>query len=93
MNKELEEAIKILKRRNKILKLKYAITNEDLNAIEIILNYIDNYISKEVIEEKIKELNNEEKEIYEKYIGNSELYRLSIINEKRNVLQELLEGK
>ena len=39
---ELEEAIEICKRRTNILKLKYAITNEDLEAIETVLQALEN---------------------------------------------------
>lgn len=45
----------------------------------------------EYIEKKRDKLNDEEKEIYKKDIGSNELYRLKIIDEARNVLQEILE--
>lgn len=48
-------------------------------------------IPKQVIRDKIEELDKAEKEIYKKDIGNNELYRLKIIDEIRSVLQELLE--
>lgn len=92
MNK-LEKAIKILE---------YFITEYDEEevsyrqveeAIKIALQTLKNSIPKEVIEKKIEELNDEEKEIYKKDIGNNELYRLKIIDETIKVLQELLEGK
>ena len=53
MNKELEEAIKYLKliRKNHDLEKKGYVYTEE--AIETVLNYIDNSISKEVIEEKL----------------------------------------
>lgn len=89
---KLEEAINQLKRRSKVLKLEYAITNEDIKAIEIALNYIDNSISKEVIEDKIKEI---DQEFDKKNTGdNNEWYIDSNICEyAKEKLQELLEGK
>lgn len=63
MNKELEEAISICNAIKKNIKCE---STFDLNilklnrnnelALETVLNYIDNSISKEVIEEKIEEL-------------------------------------
>lgn len=101
MNKELEEAKEYLEHEIKVYE-----NNKEINRIiggkvgerqhkinKIVLNYIDNSIPKEVVEKTIEELNNEEKEIYKKDIGNNELYRLKIIDEKRNVLQELLTKK
>ena len=98
MDKDLEEAKKRLN-NFKTIKILYgntfAMHLEQLeqlqNDIETTLNYIDNSIPKEKVENKIEELNDEEKEIYKKDIGNNELYRLKIIDETRKVLQELLE--
>ncbi len=92
MNKELEETIKILKRRNKILKLDYAITNEDLKAIQTVLKYIDNSISKEVIKEKIEELQKEYELLLEHQNG-QESNRTKYLRGKIHMCQELLEQK
>lgn len=62
----------------------------DIEVIDTVLGYIDNSISKNEIKESIAELNNEEKEIYKKDIGNNELYRLKIIDEIRDSFQKLL---
>lgn len=105
---KLEEAISIcnaIKRNIKcestfdlnILKLN---RNNEL-AIETVLNYIDNSISKEVIENKIEKLDKEEKEAQdsisdeerEEYSDSSIGYLLANIETRRQVLQELLEGK
>lgn len=90
MDKELKEAINILK---KIYKFWLGIDNRKAKAIKTTLTALENSIPKQVIEEKIEGLNKEEKEIYKKDIGNNELFRLNIINEIRDVLQELLERK
>lgn len=54
MNDKEKKAIKRCYRRINELKLNFAITNEDLNAIEIILNLIEN--QKAEIEKKDKEI-------------------------------------
>ena len=89
MDKELKEAIK---------NMKMFINGQDMSCVsakemDLVLNAWENSIPKQVIEEKIEGLNKEEKEIYKKDIGNNELFRLNIINEIRDVLQELLERK
>ncbi|MCI9245590.1 MAG: hypothetical protein HFJ30_00310 [Clostridia bacterium] len=89
MDKELKEAIK---------NMKMFINGQDMSCVsakemDLVLNALENSIPKQVIEEKIEGLNKEEKEIYKKDIGNNELFRLNIINEIRDVLQELLERK
>lgn len=94
MNKELEEVKEWIKDR-----LVYIARNCDINDLdnkkaysnfETILNYIDNSISKKVVEEKINyykgAVNNED---YEK-LYNSSVVDTEIIIE---FLQELLEGK
>ncbi len=85
MSKELEEAI------NRALKTKQrgtCIISSEI--LETALNYIDNSIPKEVVEEKINyykgAVNNED---YEK-LYNSSVVDTEIIIE---FLQELLEGK
>lgn len=95
---QLENKVKELKKEND--KLTYArnwyfehtvnkiVTPEMLHKI-----LRTKYIGREKIENKIAELDKEEKEIYKKDIGNNELYRLKIIDEIRSVLQELLEEK
>lgn len=100
MNKELEEA-----KQNLIKQLENTrIANEcglatkgkfrkDIKAIETILNYIDNSISKEVIKEKIEELNKD----IEDYLKTDKSGRFTrtncIFTYKKEALQELLEGK
>lgn len=81
MNKELEEAI------DNLLMLKYFLNvekeenyREYTKAIETVLNYIDNSISKEVIEKKINFIKTLNENLY---------YEENVIQ----VLQELLEGK
>lgn len=97
MNKELEEAIKYLKliRKNHDLEKKGYVYTEE--AIQTVLNYIENSISKEVIEEKIEELKNITDK-YDKQRENDEETDLSYEEASRyasklEVLQELLEGK
>ncbi len=84
---ELEKAKRICKHRINHLKCKYAIINEDLQAIETILQALENSIPTEVIEKKIAEL-------WIKCPKNS--INKFMINERNNkieVLQEILEGK
>lgn len=91
MNKELEEAISICNAIKKNIKCE---STFDLNilklnrnnelAIEILLNYIDNSISKEDIKEKLEELNENG---YWNYLEERDLEKT------KNILQELLEGK
>ena len=92
MNKELEEAIK------KSLSNKERGTCViSAEILETVLNYIDNSISKEVIEEKIEEL----KQRTDKYREYTELGIETDVEYLENVadrecikvLQELLEGK
>lgn len=73
------------------MRYKYNTLKKKIEDLEPILK--PHYIPKEKVENKIEELNDEEKEIYKKDIGNNELYRLKIIDETRKVLQELLEEK
>lgn len=65
------------------------------HALKTALNYIDNSISKEVIEEKIEELKNRKMDIVTSPIYSRD-EKLSILKRnqiKRKILQELLEGK
>lgn len=70
MNKELEEAIEMLK---KLKQQKYVslsnyeakISINQATAIETVSNYIDNSISKEVIEKKKNQMLEEYKEVIE----------------------------
>lgn len=88
MNKELEEAI------DNLLMLKYFVNEEKeenykeyTNAIETVLNYIDNSISKEDIKEKLEEI---KYRLNETMITEKDMqYNLG----KCAALQELLEGK
>lgn len=87
MNKELEEAIKYLKliRKNHDLEKKGYVYTED--AIETVLNYIDNSISKEDIKEKLEET---KYRLNETMITEKDMqYNLG----KCAALQDLLEGK
>lgn len=72
MNKELEEAIRQLKdiKQDKESFIENdrehdEIFEEDIKAIDIILNYIDNSISKEVIEKKKNQMLEEYKKLIE----------------------------
>lgn len=100
MNKELEEAIKTCneivkenKRTIKILKgtlkskTEEEYLQEQIKSIETVLNYIDNSISKEVIEEKIVQqwIRCPKSSINE--------FMINERNSKIEILQELLEGK
>lgn len=86
MNEELEKVIKRLKKDLNECKNDTAtlVFTEDL---EIALNYIDNSISKEVIEEKIKYKKNKLKQI------RNDRYREMCLQIEIDILQELLEGK
>lgn len=80
MNKELEEAIIIFG------NLDISDDIEFIKARETILNYIENSISKEVIKEKIKKLDEE--------IANTDeldSYTLIPLIEQKETLQKLLE--
>lgn len=102
MNKELEEAIRVIKEnqkdREKILKNntfdKYIIESAqlDYDRNQAILNYIDNSISKEVIEEAIKKARL--KMFSTRVMNEQEIYFLDkcvhVINDIEN---ELLEEK
>ncbi len=102
-NKELEEAIKILNELKEAQKNCIKVTQsspftelweKQNKAIETVLNYIDNSISKEVIKEKIEELKSEYNRIVNQtgeLIDN--LIDFQRISSKIEVLQELLEGK
>lgn len=87
MNKELEDAIKVLEKLkdelDKLFNITYINNTKERNVIEIILNYIENSISKETIKEKIEELSNTKGD-FATYITTSERIK---------VLEELLEGK
>lgn len=100
MNKELEEAIKRLKSKlkndgpyiencNPFSDLVHEIILDN-KAIETVLNYIDNSIPKEVIKDKIKEL---QKEYINKMIETQEKYNYDQEirhAEEDNVLCEIL---
>lgn len=95
MNKELEEAKQIVD--TKIWDLMNDICGECIidnnerdtfqKAIETVLNYIENSISKETIKEKEKEINYRLNEIM--ITERDMYYNLG----KKEVLQEILEGK
>lgn len=67
------------------------IFEEDIKAIDIILNYINNSISKEVIEKKIEELDKLIIETQKELGSASKEYTIYVY--QKQVLQELLEGK
>lgn len=109
MNKELEEAVEWLKNNIKYyqeqLKIISALDDSDyydeetklyknrIRIFETVLNYIENSISKEVIEEKIKILNKKEKEELKGTKGQDRYFIKQMYNYQRKILQELLEGK
>ena len=88
MNKELEEAIKYLKliRKNHDLEKKGYVYTEE--AIETVLNYIDNSISKEIVENKLINLEKEYKEALEENSTKAFILKCQI-----EIAKELLEGK
>ena len=65
----------------------FTVSHEGLEAIETVLNYIENSISKETIKEKEKEINYRLNEIM--ITERDMYYNLG----KKEVLQEILEGK
>lgn len=81
MNKELEEAIKYLKiiKDTDLLKAGYVYGTE---AIETVLNYIENSIPKQTLIEKIRERQFELQQEYKEFKDDIKL----------NTLQDLLEG-
>lgn len=83
MNKELEEAINRIENiaENEICEFSKTIFKGNLYMLK---RYIDNSISKEVIEKKIEELNENG---YWDYLEERDLEKAI------NILQELLEGK
>lgn len=84
MNKELEEAIK------RALETKQrGMCVISVEILQDILTYIDNSISKEVIEKKIKEYKEKIKEAIEEDDDIKEIY----YKQEIDILQELLEGK
>lgn len=93
MYKELEEATKWIKERIVYIAENCDLTDLDnkkaYDSLKTVLNYIDNSISKEVIEKKIEE--------YKKMLMScnrfSDVDRIKALNERILALQELLEGK
>lgn len=83
MNKELEESKQILENVKDSIDWDCKENVEVRNAISTVLNYIENSIPKEKVEEKIKELVNTKGD-FATYIATSERIK---------VLEELLEGK
>lgn len=86
MNKELEKAIKSMRR---FVKCKQDTTAVSSKEMQTVLNYIDNSISKEAVKKKIEELKKEMKEIQEE--NNMATY--CFLADKLEALQELLEEK
>lgn len=92
MDKKLEEAIKFLKN---FISLFYefpnpqsvSIKDSEIKNVETVLNYIDNSISTEVIEEKIKYKKQKIKNLED------DRYRKMCLQIEIDILEELLEGK
>ena len=84
MSKELEETIKSLKWKCD----KRFFNSEEKEELELLFYYIENSIPKEKVEEKIRQLD-------EEIVNTDELdsYTLEPLIEKKEVLQEILEGK
>lgn len=89
MNKELEEAIK----RIRILlqdrcECKECIKNK--KAYEVLLNYIENSVPKEKVEEKIEELENEQSKVKNNKLiySREDVFRFQIY-----ILEEMLAEK
>lgn len=95
--KWLEENIKYYKEQIKFIEAtdcdlyeeEYELYKKRIKIFKIIANYIDNSISKEVIEKKVGELNEE----YEQLRETSDFVIADVLQPKIQVLQELLEGK
>lgn len=100
MNKELEESYKILNNFKK--ENSPAVDGDSLfvnKAIETVLNYIENSIPKEVIEDKLQEVQTK----YEKSMAKIDIEKLKKVDitifkgiqeeGQKEVLQDLLEGK
>lgn len=92
MNKELEEAIERIKRDIKTPLACGDITVVITDDLETVLNYIDNSISKEVIEKKV-EATQEEYELLLEHQNGIESNRTKYLRGKIHMGQELLEGK
>lgn len=102
MNKELEEVKEYLEHEVKVYE-----NNKEINQLiggklgekqhkinKTILNYIDNSISKEVIEKKYKEAENEVIRIREENIKNNNATKYDYLKiGKRDAYKEVLEGK
>lgn len=93
MNKELEEAVNILK---KIYKFWLGIDNKKAQAIETVLTALENSIPRQSVEDKIEEYRKRSEEYDEKrkddFMGfwNTEFLKAC---HKMHGLQELLERK
>lgn len=93
MNKELEEAIKRLAEINeKVEEYDGNILKQD---IETVLNYIENSIPKQLVEEKIEELERQRRELgFKTYLRREDMLNDDrAIVYKLEVLKELPEGK
>lgn len=89
--KKLEKVIKILKDFKEQSTSAVDVDSLLINkSIETVLNHIDNSISKEVIEEKIKELENSQVKVKNNNLiySREDVFRFQIY-----ILEELLEGK
>lgn len=101
MNKELEEAVSRLKIIHDYKKQVYNMDkmeveiisefpDKDKKAIKTVLNYIDNSISKEVIEKKLNEIEDMIDKISK---GELQKYTIGELIVYRKIYNELLEGK
>ena len=107
MNKELEETIIFLKqmlneykRFGDLQDEKFEDTDRIYNQLEIALNYIENSIPKEKVEEKIKkdrkklkELNDLQFDNYDEYISTETQTKIYYLEQTIKDYKELLEGK
>lgn len=84
MNKELEESINRLKLNKKYVGIFGNSCIVNIKDLETVLNYIENSISKEVIEKKIEEVKSQ--------CGGNVYHVQQTLNAKIRLLQELLEG-
>lgn len=93
MNKELVESIKDY---NTLKRNKNTIENIEpdyfFEFVDMLLNYIENSIPKEKVEEKIEETRKRYNEIHTKHLRDCGIAEQRALAQ-REVLEELLEGK
>lgn len=95
-------AISIIAMKEPIILLFLSILSDYKRALkeneeylkQLDLDYVDNnYISKSKVKEKIEELNKKEKEELKRMKGQDRYFVKQIYQNKRIILQELLEGR